>query len=275
MAPSTPPARAHRGVVARLLDDSQALGRQVVSLKQLVESSGLTPLAVKRQLGHLGDRLARLPGRPSTYLLVAPEHRARGAPPVAVWLGEYFRLRSQPYYLGLLSAAALHGSSQQALQVTQVLTARPRPALDIGRLHVDFYVKSNLQQTPLSELSGLPAPLAVSTSEATALDLVAFNWRIGGIRRAAQVIAGMKPVMTTTGLRQALAAEPQTAVKQRLGYVLEVLGMNQLAKVVEKALPARLALADLQTRGKARWVPGEAIAPWRVVDNIEFAKDLA
>lgn len=78
------------------------------------------PLAVKRQLEYVAERVTRLPGRRSSYLIVPPEHRARGAPPVTSWLGAYFRLREQPYYLGLLSAAAMHGSSQQAVQVTQV-----------------------------------------------------------------------------------------------------------------------------------------------------------
>lgn len=268
---SSQKAQPHRGLVARILDQSQARGRLVVSLDELVQSSGLSPLAVRRQLEHLGERVARLPGRHATYLLVAPEHRARGTPPVASWLDAYLRYREQPYYLGLLSAAALHGSSHQAVQVTQVLTSRPTRPCDVGRLHVDFYVKSSLEQTPLTELSGLPAPLAVSTPEATALDLVAFNQRIGGISRAGEVILGMKPMLTVAGLRKALVAEPQTAVKQRLGYVLDLLGMNQLAKVVEKSLPARLAPTLLQSQGKAAapsTPPTQVVGRWNVVDNL-------
>jgi hypothetical protein len=82
--------QSRHGLIARLLDQAQAGSRLVVSLDELVELSGLTPLAVERQLEHLGKRVMRLPGRPSVYLLVALEHRARGAPPVASWLGAYF-----------------------------------------------------------------------------------------------------------------------------------------------------------------------------------------
>ena len=274
---SSQKAQPHRGLVARILDQSQARGRLVVSLDELVQSSGLSPLAVRRQLEHLGERVARLPGRPATYLLVAPEHRARGTPPVASWLDAYLRYREQPYYLGLLSAAALHGSSHQAVQVTQVLTPRPTRPFYLGRLRMDFYVKSSLAQTPLSGLTGMPAPMAVSTPEATALDLVAFNKRIGGIRRAGEVIFGMKPKMTVAGLKKALAAEPQTAVKQRLGYVLDVLGMNQLAKVVERSLPAGLAPTLLQFEGKAAapsTAPTHLVRRWNVVDNLGVESQL-
>lgn len=72
--------------------------------------------------------------------------------------------------MGLLSAAAFHGSSAQTVQVTQVLVTRPTRAIMLGRVCVRFCVKKNVAATPRTELPGLVAPLAVSTPEATALD---------------------------------------------------------------------------------------------------------
>jgi len=257
-----------RGLVARLLDQLQTQGRLVASVEELVKLSGLTLTAVRRQLEHLAPRVVRLPGRPSACLVVGPEHRVRGAPPVAGWLDAYFHLRGDAYYLGLLSAAALHGSSRQAVQVTQILVTKPLRPVDIGRLHLDFYVKTALGKTPLTRLPGMPAPLAVSTPEATALDLIAYSHRIGGISRASQVIADLKPVMTLAGLRQALAAETQTSVKQRLGYVLQSLGWESMAAEVHKDLPARLAVVPLQTHAQAGKLVGKTCQPWMVLDNI-------
>jgi hypothetical protein len=228
----------------------------------------MSTLAVRRQLEHLSQRVERLPGRPSAFLIVPPEHRARGAPPVTAWLDAYFQLRDQPYYLGLLSAVALHGSSSQAVQVAQVLTTKPTRPMDIGRLHVDFYVKAHLQQTPLSALAGMPAPLAVSSPAATALDLIAFNHRIGGISRAFEVIADLKSVMTVVGLRAALRAETQASVKQRLGYVLSSLGLERMAEEVRISLPKRLALTLLQTESPVAHGSRDACQPWMVLDNV-------
>jgi hypothetical protein len=267
------PASGQWGLVARLLDQSQANGEFVVSVEHLAQVGELTPLAVRRQLQRLSPLVERLPGRPSAYLLVPPEHRARGAPPVAAWLDAYFRLRGQPYYLGLLSAAALHGSSSQAVQVAQVLTTAPMRSMDIGRLRVDFYVKSHLPGTPLSAFAGMPAPLAVSSPEATALDLIAFSHRIGGIRRVTEVIAGLKSSMRLAGLRAALHAEIQIAVRQRLGYVLTVLGLDRMAEEVRMSLPKRLAVAPLQTRAAASRHASEARLPWMVLDNIGLERE--
>ncbi len=256
------------GFVEQFLDQSQARGEFVISADQLARAGLMTHLAVRRQFEHLSKRAQHLPGRPSAYLIVPPEHRARGAPPVAAWLDAYFRLRGQSYYVGLLSAANLHGSSSQAVQVTQVLTTKPTRSMDVGRLHLDFYVKTHLRQTPLSALAGMPAPLAVSSPEATALDLIGFSHRIGGIRRATEVIADLKGVMSVVGLRTALRAETQISVKQRLGYVLSILGLDRMAEEARRSLPKRLAVALLQTRTPVAHSASDVHQPWMVLDNV-------
>jgi hypothetical protein len=111
----------------------------------------------------------------------------------------------------------------------------------------------------------------VSSPEATALDLIAFSHRIGGIRRVTEVIADLKSSMSLVGLRAALHAEIQITVKQRLGYVLTVLRLERMAEEVRMSLPKRLAVAPLQTRAAASRHASEARLPWMVLDNIGLA----
>ncbi len=259
-----------RGRVSRFLDELQARGDLVVSVDQAAEQNTLSRIAAQRQLERLAPRTTRLPGRPSAFLIVGPEHRLRGAPPVAAWLDEYFRAQGQRYYVGLLSAAALHGSSAQALQVTQVLLRRPRRPIAVGKIHLDFHVKSKLESTPLTEITGLPAPLAVSSPEATALDLIAFSHRIGGIARVLEVILGLEGAMTGTGMRSALRAGVPVTVLQRIGYVFEKLEFDLLANIVERALPKRFPPALLQAHGQR--ASGPARAPWGIVENVPLRR---
>ncbi|MGC1522308.1 MAG: type IV toxin-antitoxin system AbiEi family antitoxin [Steroidobacteraceae bacterium] len=259
-----------RGRVARFLDDLQARGDLVVSVDEAAKQNLLTRIAAQRQLERLAPRATRLPGRPSAFLIVPPEHRLRGAPPVTAWLHEYFRAQGDPYYVGLLSAAALHGSSNQAVQVTQVLLRRPRRPITVGKIHLDFYVKSRLELTPLTEIPGLPAPLAVSSPEATALDLIAFSHRLGGIERAIDVIKGLKGAMTATGMRSAIRAGVPVTVLQRIGYVFEMLRFDSLADVVQRTLPKRFPPARLQAHGQS--AEGPAREPWAIVDNIQLRR---
>jgi hypothetical protein len=257
-----------RGRVARFLDGLQARGDLVVSVDQAARQSALTRIAAQRQLERLAPRATRLPGRPSAFLIVPPEHRLRGAPPVATWLDEYLRAQGQAYYVGLLSAAALHGSSHQAVQVTQVLLRRPRRPITVGKIHLDFYVKSKLELTPLTEIPGLPAPLAVSSPEATALDLIAFSHRLGGMESALEVIKGLEGVMTAKGMRSAIRSGSPVTVLQRIGYVFEMLKFDSLAAVVERALPKRFPPALLQAHGERAESPVRT--PWAIVDNLQL-----
>jgi hypothetical protein len=256
--------------MARFLDDLQARGDLVVSVDEAAKRSTLSRIAAQRQLERLAPRATRLPGRPSAFLIVPPEHRLRGAPPVAAWLDEYFRAQNQRYYVGLLSAAALYGSSSQAVQVTQVLLRRPRRPIAVGKIHLDFYVKSKLEITPLGEIPGLPAPLAVSSPEATTLDLIAFSHRLGGIERVLEVIQGLKGAMTGTGMRSALRAGVPVTVMQRTGYVFEVLRFDSLADIVRRVLPKHFPPALLQTHGQR--AGGPAREPWAIVDNTQLRR---
>lgn len=257
-----------RGRVARFLDHLQARGDLVVSVDEAAKQNALTRIAAQRQLERTAPRATRLPGRPSAFLIVPPEHRLRGAPPVAAWLDDYLRTQDQRYYVGLLSAAALHGSSNQAVQVTQVLLRQPRRPIAIGKIHLEFYVKSRLELTPLTAIPGLPAPLAVSSPEATALDLIAFSHRLGGIERALDVIKGLKETMTVTGMRSAIGAGVPVTILQRIGYVFEMLRFDSLADLVQSALPISFPPALLQAHGQR--AQGPAREPWAIVDNLKL-----
>ena len=63
------------------IDARLALGRVAFALADLTKESGLSVIAAKRQLSRLGCKVTRISPRQPFYLIVAPEHRAMGAPP--------------------------------------------------------------------------------------------------------------------------------------------------------------------------------------------------
>src|ERR1700730_1553816 len=130
-----------------------------------------------------------------------------------------------------------------------------------------LYVKSKLESTPLTEIPGLPAPLAVSSPEATALDLIAFSHRLGGIERALEVIQGLEDAMTGTGMRSALRSSVPVTVLQRIGYVFEKLKFDSLAEIVLRALPRRFPPALLQAHGQR--AAGTPRAPLAIINNVQ------
>lgn len=264
-----PNATSSRGRLGRLLEARQGQGKLVFALDEFAQSAALSPLAARRQFEQLGSKVTRLPGRPSLYLTVPPEDRPRGAPPVAAWLHDYMSHRAPHYYVGLLTAAALHGSQDQVPMSTQVIVPVQLRPFAVGRLQLQFFNKHSASCTPLAQLPGLPAPLNVSTPDATLLDLITFSSRIGGMGRVAEIGSGLLPKLTAQGLKAALVgSDVPVPVAQRAGYLLENLGAEPLARIVEKSLSATFAPVLLQV-GKP--VQGAQLNErWCVLDNVHL-----
>lgn len=264
-----PEAESTRGRLARLLEERQAHGKLVSALDELARDAGLSRLAARRQFERLKPKAVQLPGRPSLLLTVPPEDRPRGAPPVVAWLHDYMQHRALHYYVGLLSAAALHGSSSQVPMTMQVIVPEPVRACEVGRLRIEFITKRRADRTPLSILPGLAAPMNVSTPAATLLDLVAFSRRIGGMARVLEIVEGLKPKLTAHDLRDALLGGTPISVMQRTGYLLEQLRCPTLASIVERFLPSTCAPIPLQAGRIADHAL--CIERWRVFDNVGLA----
>ncbi len=110
------------GAAAAFIDARLAAGHVSFPLADLVNETGLSVTAAKNQLRRLGSLVIRVSRLQQFFLIVSPEHRYMGAPPVTWWLDDYFSWLGHPYYLALQSAAGIYGSNPQALQVTQVMT---------------------------------------------------------------------------------------------------------------------------------------------------------
>src|ERR1043166_3331978 len=193
-------------VAQTFVEAKTAVGRAAFPLREFVNDTGLSLQAARQRLVRLGYWLVRPTRKHQFFLIVAPEHRAMGAPPVAWWLDDYFKWLGRPYYLALQSAAATYGSAPQALQVTQVMTDEPRREIVVGRLHIQFFVKRHIGRTPTQPLANAYAPLMVSTPEATAFDLIRYASRIGGIGRAVETLVPMLPMMRAAEMKRVLDA---------------------------------------------------------------------
>lgn len=194
MIKATKPYRT--GAAQDFIDERLSRGFVSFSLQEIVTGTGLSVVAARNQLLRLKEAVVRVSPRQQYFLIVQPQHRILGAPPVEWWLNDYFKWLGQPYYLALLSAAATYGSSHQAVQETEIITQVPRRVMIIGRRRLRFFVKSSIDKTITQQLPRAYAPLTVSTPESTVFDLVRYAQRIGGFERAAETIAPMLSMIT-------------------------------------------------------------------------------
>lgn len=252
------------GAAAAFIEDILETGRITFDLGELVRKTGLSVVAAGNQLQRLHGRVVRIARHQSFFVIVEAQHRPMGAPPVEWWLDDYFRWLAHPYYLALQSAAEIYNSAPQAILVKQVMTDTPRRDISVGRLRIRFFVKRGVAQTPVRQPPNAYAPLRVSTPEATALDLVRYAKRIGGMGRASETLVPLLPLCRTTELKRALDSEGEAAVAQRLGYLIERAGYDRLAEAVHQWLPSRTVRVPLGSSGQAG-VETTRSGRWRVL----------
>jgi hypothetical protein len=177
---------------------------------------------------------------------------------------------NMPYYVGLLTAASIHGASGQAAQVVEVVTPRPRRPVRVGRLAIEFVVRGTAAKAPVELRTTPSGRMRVATPEVVALDLVRYAAKAAGWGNVATVLRDLAPSLRRAGMLAALAVEPATPDLQRLGHLLERAGAASVLPALE---------AELRTR-RVGWVPlipGESGASstagrdprWRVLVNAE------
>ena len=236
------------------------------SLENLMTEMGLSNVAARNQLLRLRHSVRRISPRLGFYLIVQPEHRRAGSPPVEWWLDDFFRWLGNPYYIALQSAAEWHGASPQAVQVMQVMTDVPRKEICVGGRRIRFFVKKSLKDTLVAEIVGSRCPVSVSAPEATVFDLVRYAPKIGGLDRAMETMLPMLSSLRRDVLKAALVAENEVSTSQRLGWVFEKLGFEKLAAVVFDWLPKSLPVVPL-VLGSGSGGGGAVIKKWGVREN--------
>ncbi len=229
-----------RGAVAAWIESQQARLRYVFTVDEL-SPLPISAAARDASLARLraAGRITRVGARRGTWVIVPPEHRTMGVPPISWLLDDVMRAFGQPYYLGLNSAAALYGATHYAVQVAHIVTTSPLRPVGVGRLRLRFVVKPDLMTTPVREVVDVTR-MRVSTPEATAVDLVRFMAQAGGVSRVATTLSQMLPAMRPAGVRDALDAAHSVALAQRLGYLWTILGQPTLAAVTRDWVDARI-----------------------------------
>jgi len=151
--------------------------------------------------------------------------------PRGTYIDVLIRHEDCPYYVGLLKAAELHGSTHQAVMEFQVVTNKRLPQLRIGRSNVIFYFRKEFDPvaTGITERKTDTGHMKVSSPELTALDLLRNPHAGGGLDNIATVIADLAERLDGKKLA-VLAAAYERSVSRRLGYLLDHFGRSERAE---------------------------------------------
>lgn len=253
--------------VSDLLDDFQRRGLYGFERSKFEEALPVSSAAVAKSLKRLADkgRVKRL--RKGFHVIVPVEYTRHGLPPSDWFIEDLMRSLHLPYYIGLLSAAAIHGAAHQQVQQLQIIVQRQERPIETTGLSIRFFKKTDFASTPLLSSKGHSGMLPVSTPEATALDLVRYARHIGGVDSVLTVLSELAESIDPKKLAAAAALESESAHIQRLGWLLDHLGQSTLADAMHTALPNLKLLPRAILDPTAPRVGPATGNRWRIQEN--------
>jgi len=247
------------------IESLQGRGRYSFTDAEARASVASSARAVAEALRRLRSSRRIATPRRGFNVIVPPEYREPGCPPASWFIDDLMRFVGRPYYVALLTAAAVHGAAHQQPMRFQVVTDRPMRPAEAGRVRIDFHVSHDAETVPVDLAQTDTGYMRVSTPEATAFDLVRFVAPAGGLSNVAAVLSDLAESLQADALRELAASRPTPEI-QRLGYLLDLVGEQQLGDPLTRELASKRVRPVPLAPGLPA-VTGRATIPWRIVPN--------
>jgi predicted transcriptional regulator of viral defense system len=259
--------------LAELVDRFQESGRYTFVREEALRELNTNAENLKRAAKRLAARGRIAMPRRGFYVIIPLEYRVAGAPPPSWFINQLMLHLGRPYYIALLSAAALYGAAHQQPQEYQVITDRPQRLMCIGRNRIRFLFKKNIEKVAIEEHRTETGTIRVSTPESTAIDLLRYSMVAGGLDNVATVLGELAERIDKQKLVEAVKADGEMVFAQRLGYILEnvVTGnhSSNLAEWINKGNPRNI---PLNPRKPIKGQPADH--RWRIVVNDRIEMDV-
>lgn len=170
------------------------------------------------------------------FMIIPTEYHHLGGLPPHWIIDTLMRHLNQNYYVGLLSAAALHGAAHQQPMVFQIITDKLTRSITLERGTIEFHVSRHCLIAEKKQITLPTGYTLIATIEQTMIDLVRFPLACGGLNNVATVLNELAQTCNATHFEHILTLNLPITVLQRLGYILEFLKHGHLAQLVHIAL---------------------------------------
>src|SRR5581483_7149045 len=244
--PNTPSA-------PRWIDELLSEGRYTFSRQEAQSRLKTSPAATYMSLYRLMKDSRLMMPKKGFYVILDPQHRSTGFLPADWFIDAFMKSEKKPYYIGLLSAAQIHGAAHHVPMEFQVMiptkAVRPRPIVK-GNLKIKFFSKNLFLQSETTQIKTRTGYETVSTPETTAWNLVRYYKSAGGLDNVITVLSELAEKIDAGKLPTIVKRHEDPFVARRLGWLLDKVGQKDL------------------TLGLSKWV-GNKDVPWIPLDSSE------
>lgn len=255
------------------IDDLQSRGLYWFIKGQVQSVLKLSDNAFKKATHRLAlkNKLVRVKG--DFYTIIPPEYRATGSLPASWFINAFMKHLNQSYYVGGLSAAALHGAAHQQPMTFQVVTNKSLRSITVGQVKIDFLYKKIIKPSYFQQIKTPTGFMNVSTAEMTAFDLVRYVNAAGQINNVATILNEMADLLNSELLTSLLEKdEIEVTVAQRLGFLLERLAINIDLRSLENQIKQKKPTSRLLVTG-SNAAQLEYNQRWKIIVNEAIETD--
>ena len=210
------------------------------------------------------------------YIILSPQYLNMGFLPPSMFIDDLMKYLKRPYYISLLSAAALHGAAHQQPQINFVCTTLPsmRNTNKKG-MQIKYVSKRSFPDSNIIKKKTESGYVNVSDPILTCLDLINYQKVIGGLNRAATVIGELSEEISENEITSHILNLTPRANIQRLGYLWEYeCGQPRLSDALfEKLKQLRLSLKNYKLNSVLEEQKRENNNRWKINVNTKIEID--
>ena len=208
------------------------------------------------------------------YVAIPEEYRLKGVVSPYFYIDRMMSFMRRPYYVALLTAAALHGAAHQMPQTFMVITNDKMRSVVKNGTRFDFVTRKDIPKAFLIKKRAKSGDFNVSSPALTAIDLIEYEANVGGLSRATEVLAELLETIDFKSVDDEFYKIAQTPIYQRLGYILEeVLDEKAQADTLyEGCKNAKLTFRKTPLK-KGQVAEQESATRWKIQENITLEID--
>ena len=245
------------------------------SIEEVIENTSKTSVAIKSEISRLTGKKKILNLRKGFYLIISPRYSSSEKLPIQLYVEKLFKYLDRKYYIGLYSAAKIHGASHQQSQRDYLIIETPK-LNSIKKKHFDiqFLTIANWPKQNIMGKKSDAGMYQVSSPALTFMGLIHHHTKIGGLNRMLASLEELTDEIGEADMKELTTWYNHKSTLQRAGFLLEELtGQNAFTDIIHEKLTQQPYYPVLLSPKKNK-KPGSANNPWKIDVNLKLESDL-
>lgn len=261
--------------VSTYIKQLQSFEEYSFSLEEAIAHASKDEIAVKREISRLVEKQEIINLRKGFYLIIPPRYALSKKLPLPLYVDKLFKYMKRKYYVGLYSAAKIHGASHQQPQRDYLITETPKlNPIKKKNFDLQFFTTGKWPKNNINIKKADAGSYYISSPALTFVDLIHHHTKIGGLNRALASLEELEEEINDNDLFALTKWYNNRSSLQRSGFLLEEIdGRSTLADIIfHKLKKSPYFPVLLSPRQNEK--PGSARNRWKVDVNLKLESDL-